>query len=107
MNKQIEIAGKKIFYRIYGKGKPVMLVHGFGETGDVWKNQITYLKNDFQLIIPDLPGSGESDLVDDMSIEGMAEVIKIIFEAGVKHLPLSGVFQNPPFRGVGGRRNRS
>jgi len=101
MNKQIEIAGKKIFYRIYGKGKPVMLVHGFGETGDVWKNQITYLKNDFQLIIPDLPGSGESDLVDDMSMEGMAEVIKIIFAAEVKHLPLSGSSQIPPLGGGG------
>src|SRR5436190_6050156 len=103
MNKQIEITGKKIFYRTYGKGKPVMLVHGFGETGDVWKNQITYLKNDFQLIIPDLPGSGESDLVKDMSIEGMAEVIKIIFEAEVKHLPLSGSSQiPPPTGGTGG-----
>jgi hypothetical protein len=27
MNKQIEIAGKKIFYRVYGNGKQVMLVH--------------------------------------------------------------------------------
>ena len=39
MNKEITIDGKKIFYRVYGNGKPVMLVHGFGETGDVWKNQ--------------------------------------------------------------------
>jgi pimeloyl-ACP methyl ester carboxylesterase len=70
MNKQIEIAGKKIFYRVYGNGKPVMLVHGFGETGDVWKNQIAYLQSSFQLIVPDLPGSGESDMIDDMSMEG-------------------------------------
>ena len=27
MNKQIEINGKKIVYRVYGNGKPVMLVH--------------------------------------------------------------------------------
>ena len=80
MNKQIEIAGKKIFYRLHGNGKPVMLIHGFGETGDVWQNQLAYLENDFQLIIPDLPGSGESDLIDDMSLEGMAEVIKIILD---------------------------
>jgi len=80
MHKQIEIAGKKIFYRIYGKGKPVMLVHGFGETGDVWKNQIAYLENSFQLFVPDLPGSGQSDIIDDMSMEGMAEIIKVILD---------------------------
>ena len=43
MDKEITIAGKKIFYRVYGKGKPVMLVHGFGETGDVWKNQVEFI----------------------------------------------------------------
>jgi hypothetical protein len=31
MKKQIEINGKKIFYSVSGNGKPVMLVHGFGE----------------------------------------------------------------------------
>ena len=98
MNKQIEIAGKKIFYRVHGHGKLVMLVHGFGETGDVWKNQIPYLKDDFQLVIPDLPGSGESDLVDDMSIEGMAEVIKIIFDKE-KKLQVSEASQVSPLGG--------
>ena len=73
MEKQIEIASKKIFYTLSGKGKPVMLVHGFGETGEVWKNQVAFLKDSFQLIVPDLPGSGQSEMIDDMSMEGMAE----------------------------------
>ena len=57
-----------------------MLVHGFGETGDVWNNQIEFLKDDFKLIVPDLPGSGQSEMIDDMSMEGMAEVLKQILE---------------------------
>jgi len=81
MDKKIEIAGKKIFYRVFGDGKPVMLVHGFGETGDVWKNQIAWLGTNFQLIVPDLPGSGQSDMIDDMSMEGMAESLKTILDA--------------------------
>ncbi len=80
MNKEIEAGGKKIFYRVLGKGTPVVLVHGFGETGDVWKNQTDFLKDSFQLIIPDLPGSGQSEMIDDMSMEGLAEVIKLIFD---------------------------
>lgn len=80
MDKEIVIAGKKIFYRVYGSGKKVMLVHGFGETGDVWKNQVEFLKNKNQLIVPDLPGSGKSEMIDDMSMEGMAEVLKAIID---------------------------
>ena len=68
MDKNLEIAGKKIFYRVFGNGKPVVLVHGFGETGDVWKNQIAWLETNFQLIDPDLHGSGQSDIIDDMSM---------------------------------------
>jgi pimeloyl-ACP methyl ester carboxylesterase len=68
----------QIFYRTIGAGKPVVLIHGFAEDGDVWKNQIEFLKDHFYLIIPDLPGSGKSAMINDMSIEGMAEVIKSI-----------------------------
>ena len=81
MDKEIEITGKKIFYRVYGSGKPVILLHGFGETGDVWENQVDFLQDKFMLIVPDLPGSGQSDMIDDMSMEGMAEVIKAIIDS--------------------------
>ena len=80
MKKQIEINGKKIFYTVTGNGKPVLLVHGFGETGEVWNKQIDYLKEDFKLIVPDLPGSGQSEMIDDMSMEGLAEVLMQISE---------------------------
>lgn len=78
MEKQLIISGKKIFYRITGNGKTVLLVHGFGETSEVWNAQVEYLKNEFQLIVPDLPGSGRSEIIEDMSMEGMAEVMKVI-----------------------------
>lgn len=66
----------KIFYRVTGNGKPVVLIHGFGEDGNVWHNQIAALEKNYTLIIPDLPGSGQSELIADMSIEGMADCIK-------------------------------
>lgn len=78
MDKELAVAGKKIFYRVYGSGKPLMLVHGFGEAGDVWSNQVEFLAGGMQLIIPDLPGSGQSDRIDDMSMEGMAEILNAI-----------------------------
>jgi len=80
MDKKLETGGRKLFYRVFGNGKPVMLIHGFGETGDVWKNQIARLGAHFQLIVPDLPGSGQSDIIDDMSMEGIAESLKAILD---------------------------
>lgn len=80
MNKQLLYQHKKIAYSVIGTGKPIILLHGFGEEANIWNSQVAFLKDKFQLIIPDLPGSGQSDMIDDMSMEGMAEVIKAIIE---------------------------
>lgn len=52
-----------IYYEMEGNGPPVMLVHGFGEDGTVWQYQRTFLKDRFLLIVPNLPGTGQSDLL--------------------------------------------
>lgn len=78
--KEIQINDSKVIYRVEGKGTPVMLVHGFGEKSDVWKSQVELLKESFTIIVPDIPGSGESAIVADMSMEGLAEVLKKILE---------------------------
>lgn len=110
MNKTLNYHNKKIFYRVAGNGKPVVLIHGFGEDGNVWwppptppKEGLansqpslfgnTSLTDKFRFIIPDLPGSGKSEMIDDMSIEGLAEVIKEILEAEVPKVPPSGGFR--------------
>jgi len=78
VEKTILYQTKKIFYRTIGSGDPVMLVHGFGEDGNVWDKQVEYLKVKYRLIVPDLPGSGQSEMINDMSMEGMAEVLHSI-----------------------------
>ena len=91
MNKQLLYQTKKIFYRIIGEGNPVILIHGFGEEAEVWNNQVEFLQNKFQLIVPDLPGSGQSEIIDDMSMEGMAEVIhSILHEENIEACPVIG-----------------
>ncbi|MEI9956646.1 MAG: alpha/beta hydrolase [Ferruginibacter sp.] len=80
LHKNFSYQSANIFYRTTGKGKPVALLHGFGEDDEVWDKQINFLKDHFTLIIPDLPGSGQSEMIADMSMEGMAEVIKAIVE---------------------------
>ena len=74
-HKEINFKGKRISYVTTGQGQVVVLVHGFGEDGTIWKNQYEALK-ECKLIVPDLPGSGQSEMIDDMSIEGLAEAVK-------------------------------
>ncbi|MEP6466104.1 MAG: alpha/beta hydrolase [Parafilimonas sp.] len=79
MKKVIQYNNLPLVYYIYGKGIPVILIHGFAETNSIWKNQTEYLSNYCALIIPDLPGSGDSLLPDpsekNLTIETLAESI--------------------------------
>jgi pimeloyl-ACP methyl ester carboxylesterase len=91
--KEITHKHKKIFYRTIGEGPVVVLLHGVPFDGSLWSNQFNAFP-DYKLIIPDLPGSGRSEIIDDMSMEGMAECIKdiivhetasLFFKAGEPH----------------------
>lgn len=77
--KILDFQGKEIFYRVIGEGPLVMLLHGVPFTGTLFQTQVETLQG-FQFIVPDLPGSGASEMIDDMSMEGMAEVIKHILD---------------------------
>ncbi len=84
---------KNIFYRKYGCGKAVMLVHGFGEDGNIWEHQIAFLQKDFLLIIPDLPGSGKSEMLEgnNISIADYAEVLnEILFAENIAQCCMLG-----------------
>ena len=84
--KQFDYNGRKLSYRVNGEGPLLVLLHGFGEAGDVWENQF-HLFPGHQLLIPDLPGSGQSEMIADMSMEGMADAVKRLIEevASAKH----------------------
>lgn len=77
----IQFQTKQIFYRIEGKGKAVFLLHGFGEDGNIWNSQISALKESHLLIVPDLPGSGNSEMLDwECNLKDYSDVVKAIAE---------------------------
>lgn len=47
-------------YRIAGDGPPLVLIHGWGITFDIWRNLAPLLQPHFQLIMVELPGVGDS-----------------------------------------------
>jgi pimeloyl-ACP methyl ester carboxylesterase len=72
---------KKIFYRAEGKGKVVILLHGFAEDGNIWNPQFDILKKEHFVIVPDLPGSGQSEMLEGTcTLSDYAEVVKAIVD---------------------------
>lgn len=49
-----------LYYQEKGKGIPFVLLHGNGESGDYFKNQIDYFSKDFRMIAIDTRGQGKS-----------------------------------------------
>ena len=50
----------KLYFQEKGKGTPFVLLHGNGENGDYFKNQIDYFSNDYRVIAVDTRGHGKS-----------------------------------------------
>ena len=51
-----------INYQIIGEGRPLLILHGWGSRGDNWEKVGELLaKSGISVIIPDLPGFGQSD----------------------------------------------
>jgi len=56
-----DLDGRKIRYLDVGKGKPVMLLHGFACDHTDWRHQIPALAERYRVIAPDLAFFGQSD----------------------------------------------
>jgi pimeloyl-ACP methyl ester carboxylesterase len=58
--KEIATNGTTLHVRMGGKGPAVVLLHGYGETGDMWAPLAADLVRDHEVIVPDLRGMGLS-----------------------------------------------
>ena len=54
---RVEVDGVGIEYEVHGAGRPVVLLHGFPDTGRLWRHQVPALaETGFRVIVPDLRG---------------------------------------------------
>lgn len=58
--RQIASNGATIHVRTGGDGPAVLLLHGYGETGDMWAPMAIDLARDHRVVVPDLRGMGLS-----------------------------------------------
>jgi pimeloyl-ACP methyl ester carboxylesterase len=77
--------GVKIHYEVMGQGPPLVMVHGFTRSLEDWRNFgfVPELKNDYQLILIDVRGHGQSDKPDNLNaynLKTMAEDVATIMD---------------------------
>ena len=82
LHKNISYQNTNIHYSIYGSGKPVMLLHGFAEDSSIFDAQVNYLKENYLVIVPDLPGIGKSEMLKKENVElaDYAAILKAIID---------------------------
>ena len=85
---RVDVDGVGIEYEVVGEGRPVVLLHGFPDSGRLWRHQAPALADaGFQVIVPDLRGYGRSDKpepVEAYSIPVLAgDVLAILAERGI------------------------
>ncbi|MCZ2484305.1 alpha/beta fold hydrolase [Aquirufa antheringensis] len=86
--KYAAIRGFQMYYEIYGKGEPLLLIHGNNGSIQDFKNQIPTFSKSYQVIIADNRSHGKSiDRQDSLSYEQMADD----FTALLDHLKLDSV----------------
>jgi pimeloyl-ACP methyl ester carboxylesterase len=60
----VNVDGRQIYYDVAGSGSPVLVFHGWTETGADWKPLLKELEDRYQLVYVDLPGHGRSGIID-------------------------------------------
>lgn len=88
VGKYTTVNGAKIYYEEYGKGQPLLLIHGNGGSIRDMGNQIGYFKSKYRVIIADNRGHGKSELKTDSLT--YVQITKD-YEALAKHLHLDSL----------------
>lgn len=91
--RMVKTNGTNLYVRSGGHGPAVVLLHGFGDTGDMWAPLAAVLAKDHTVIVPDLRGMGLSDHPDTgytkkhqaVDIIGVMDALKVERAALVTH----------------------
>ena len=81
-----DVNGLRMYYEVYGEGKPIVLVHGSYMTIPLnWSHIIPLLAKDRKVIVAEMQGHGRTrDIPRELSYEGMADDVSGL----LKHLEI-------------------
>ncbi len=84
--KAVRAGNDRIVYLEGGKGETVLLLHGYTCNKDFWVQFAKWLTPDYHVVIPDLPGFGDSTKRFDKNYNLDSQVLRIDRFARVLHL---------------------
>jgi pimeloyl-ACP methyl ester carboxylesterase len=92
---RVDVNGVGIEYEVTGQGRPVVLLHGFPDSGRLWRYQVPALAGaGFQVIVPDLRGYGRSDKPEAVEAYSMmflaGDVLAVLGDLGLARAHLVG-----------------
>jgi pimeloyl-ACP methyl ester carboxylesterase len=92
---RVDVSGVGIEYDVTGEGPAVILLHGFPDSGRLWRNQVPALAEaGFQVIVPDQRGYGRSDKPADVADYGIpflvGDVLGVLDSLGVEKARVVG-----------------
>jgi 3-oxoadipate enol-lactonase len=73
-------------HRVLGDGMPLVFLHAYPLSGDMWDSELAYFSKQFKTLIVDLPGFGRSARQNTPSIPQMAVEVQAL----LKHLSING-----------------
>jgi pimeloyl-ACP methyl ester carboxylesterase len=87
--------GVSLCYEIHGSGPAILLSHGFSATMEMWRGQVAPLSRDYQLVVWDMRGHGQTSSPDDpakYSAEAtVADMAALLDSAGVERAIVGGL----------------
>ncbi|HVE61928.1 MAG TPA: alpha/beta hydrolase, partial [Chitinophagaceae bacterium] len=77
--KYADVNGIKMYYEIYGSGKPLLFVHGNGGSIESGKDQISFFSKNHKVIAADSRGQGKTiDTGDSLTYDQLAADINAL-----------------------------
>ena len=65
----------KIHQQTFGKGKPIVLVHGWAMHSGIWRDFAQHLAQNYQVTCIDLPGHGRSEKIDSFTLHRISDAL--------------------------------
>lgn len=85
-------SGVSLAYDRLGSGTPLVLLHGYPLDRTIWEAIVPLLQSDFDLILPDLRGFGQSPTTESpYTVDDMADDVAALLDSlGLKQIALGG-----------------